>query len=254
MSAGAIVPLITRATAPGIARAIGEPIEAGPTRASVTVVPDSVITSRPDSMSPTTPEAAAPCSVSMSLIVAGQRCIEAFTSGQPSITGRVIANRCGVPDRLRRRSCHLATGRHDGRESRSPRLVARGVRLDHRRWWRVGRDALSEDPVRCLRRAARKPGYSQPERPHRRRRRGIRRSDRPVWPGRMPAWLLVLVPPAIALLIGCSRLVLHAHVPNEVILGAAVGLAGASHSRGPWLGLGRPCGAGPWWLSPWWSC
>jgi membrane-associated phospholipid phosphatase len=46
--------------------------------------------------------------------------------------------------------------------------------------------------------------------------------------GRMPLWLLVLIPPVIALLIGASRLVLHAHVPNEVFLGAAIGLAGVA--------------------------
>ena len=46
--------------------------------------------------------------------------------------------------------------------------------------------------------------------------------------GRMPLWLLLLIPPAIALLIGTSRVVLHAHVPAEVLVGAVVGLTGVA--------------------------
>ncbi len=46
--------------------------------------------------------------------------------------------------------------------------------------------------------------------------------------GRIPMGLLLLVPLGIAVLIGVSRLVLHAHVPNEVVAGAAVGLAGVA--------------------------
>ena len=43
-----------------------------------------------------------------------------------------------------------------------------------------------------------------------------------------PNWLLVLIPPIVALLIGSSRIVLHAHVPIETVVGAAVGLVGVA--------------------------
>ena len=45
---------------------------------------------------------------------------------------------------------------------------------------------------------------------------------------RLPFPVLIAVPPAIAVVIGISRLVLHAHVPAEVVLGGAVGLLGAA--------------------------
>lgn len=45
---------------------------------------------------------------------------------------------------------------------------------------------------------------------------------------RLPRPVLALVPPAIAVLFGVSRVVLHAHVPAEVWLGGIVGVAGAA--------------------------
>ena len=45
--------------------------------------------------------------------------------------------------------------------------------------------------------------------------------------GRAPLPLLLAAPPLIAVVIGISRLVLHAHVPIEVVVGGIVGVAGA---------------------------
>ncbi len=45
---------------------------------------------------------------------------------------------------------------------------------------------------------------------------------------RLPSLLLIAIPPLIATVIGISRIVLHAHVPAEVLVGAVVGLSGAA--------------------------
>jgi membrane-associated phospholipid phosphatase len=46
--------------------------------------------------------------------------------------------------------------------------------------------------------------------------------------GRLPKPLLMAAPLAVAVVIGISRVVLHAHVPAEVFLGGCIGLVGAS--------------------------
>ena len=46
--------------------------------------------------------------------------------------------------------------------------------------------------------------------------------------GRLPNALVFAIPPALAILVGISRVVVHAHVPVEVVVGGAVGLAGAA--------------------------
>ena len=46
--------------------------------------------------------------------------------------------------------------------------------------------------------------------------------------GRLPGWALAAIPPAFAVVFGITRLAVHVHDVPEVLLGAAVGLAGAA--------------------------
>jgi membrane-associated phospholipid phosphatase len=46
--------------------------------------------------------------------------------------------------------------------------------------------------------------------------------------GRLPNALVFAIPPVLALVFGFSRVVLHAHVPIEAVVGGIVGLAGAA--------------------------
>ena len=46
--------------------------------------------------------------------------------------------------------------------------------------------------------------------------------------GRVPLWLLAALPVAVAVLVGLTRLAVHAHSVPEVLAGGAVGLAGVA--------------------------
>ena len=45
--------------------------------------------------------------------------------------------------------------------------------------------------------------------------------------GRLPDAVVFAIPPALVVLVGISRVAVHAHVPMEVVVGGVVGLAGA---------------------------
>ena len=46
--------------------------------------------------------------------------------------------------------------------------------------------------------------------------------------GRLPDAVVFAIPPALAIVVGITRVAVHAHVPIEVVVGGAVGLVGAA--------------------------